>query len=309
MKLSKSIIAFLTISSDAQFGSVEQKRSKKRGALKRFGWKWPLCRDAENFCDCGGEIGSGSVKSGVISVGEVDEKNQNITSVPYGTKQKCMWHITVPKKHSIHMEFDRDYGFEVEYHNFCGFDKIHLLKGHYGPNQEGIEKIARFCGPRENGQPWDGARKVYAPVGMPFWDVPYNSESNKVTVAWDSDQSKNGMKGFKLRWWAVPDAARTADPFETLTETMQIMRDRILPLIQIQTTVPIKVRYRQTKQLNNVLTKLEKAVEEKGPNGEKSCSDMEVFMAPNDQLRSVCDINVHLIIVLTSIGISWSEHF
>ena len=50
MKLSKSIIAFLTISSDAQFGSVEQKRSKKRGALKRFGWKWPLCRDAENFC-------------------------------------------------------------------------------------------------------------------------------------------------------------------------------------------------------------------------------------------------------------------
>ena len=110
------------------------------------------------------------------------------------------------------MEFDRDYGFEVEYHNFCGFDKVHLLKGHYGPNQEGIEKIARFCGPRENGQPWDGARKVYAPVGMPFWDTPYNSESNKVTVAWDSDQSKNGMKGFKLRWWAVPDLERIEDP-------------------------------------------------------------------------------------------------
>ena len=50
MKLSNSIIAFLTISSDAQFGAVEQKRSKKRGALQRFGWKWPLCRDAENFC-------------------------------------------------------------------------------------------------------------------------------------------------------------------------------------------------------------------------------------------------------------------
>ena len=84
------------------------------------------------------------------------------------------------------------------------------------------------------------------------------------------------------------------------------MRDRILPLIKSQPTVPIRVRDRQRKHLETVLTKLEKAVDEKGPNGEKSCSDMDVFLAPNDQLRSVCDINV-LIIVLKN-GFSWSEH-
>ena len=151
------------------------------------------------------------MKSGVISVGEVDAANETIDKVPYGVKQTCMWHITVPKKHSIHMEFDRDYGFDVEYHNFCGFDKVHFFSGHYAPGQD-VQRIARFCGPREGGQPWDGARKIYSDTSMPFWDMAYNSQSHKVTVAWDSDQTKNGMKGFKLRWWAVPEGERAADP-------------------------------------------------------------------------------------------------
>lgn len=142
MKLSTSIIAYLSMvtDSDAQLA----KKSSKRQELTRFGWKWPKCRDIDN-CGCGGRIGSGSDKSGVISVGEVDEAGKNVTSVPYGIKQTCMWHITVPKKHSIHMEFDRDYGFEVEYHNFCGFDKVHLFAGHYAPGQD-VQRIGRFCG-------------------------------------------------------------------------------------------------------------------------------------------------------------------
>merc|ERR1712193_92162 len=116
MKLSASIITLLSVNTpttNAQVGG-----SKKRNALTRYGWKWPLCRDIDN-CGCGGRIGSGSVKSGVISVGEVDAANETIDKVPYGTKQTCMWHITVPKKHSIHMQFDTDYGFDVQYHNFC----------------------------------------------------------------------------------------------------------------------------------------------------------------------------------------------
>jgi len=207
MKLSTSIIAYLSLATEAQ---LPQKKSSKRAELTRYGWKWPKCRDIDN-CGCGGKIGSGSVKSGVISVGEVDAANETIDKVPYGTKQTCMWHITVPKKHSIHMEFDRDYGFDVEYHNFCGFDKVHFFSGHYAPGQD-VQRIARFCGPREGGQPWDGARKIYSDTSMPFWDMAYNSQSHKVTVAWDSDQTKNGMKGFKLRWWAVPEGERAADP-------------------------------------------------------------------------------------------------
>ena len=69
---------------------------------------------------------------------------------------------------------------------------------------------------------------------------------------------------------------------------MRIMRGRIEPLIRAQMTVPHRVRDRQLKQLNNVLNNLETAVDEKGPNGEKSCSDMETFLKPDEQLRSVC---------------------
>lgn len=288
MKLSTSIIAYLSMVTDSNAQLAPQRKSSKRQELTRYGWKWPKCRDIDN-CGCGGRIGSGSDKYGVISVGEVDEAGQNLTAVPYGIKQTCMWHITVPKKHSIHMEFDKDYGFEVEYHNFCGFDKVHLFTGHYAPGQD-VDRIGRFCGPRVGGQPWDGARKVYSEDNMPFWDSPYNSKSNKITVAWDSDQTKNGMRGFKLKWWAVPDQERiSADPFETLSATMTIMRDRIEPLIQNQMTVPHRVRFRQLKQLHNVLNKLERAVEEKGPNGEKSCSKMETFLAPDQQLRKILE--------------------
>ena len=83
-------------------------------------------------------------------------------------------------------------------------------------------------------------------------------------------------------------------PVETLSDTMRIMRDRIEPLIRGQLTVPHRARDRQLKQLHNVLNNLEKAVDEKGPNGEKSCSDMETFLAPDDQLRSV--VCTHLLI-------------
>ena len=81
------------------------------------------------------------------------------------------------------MQFDKDFGFDVEYHNFCGFDKVHLLSGHFGPDLT-FTKIARFCGPRPGvggNLPWDGKRKIFDDTGnMEFWDIPYVIASNKV---------------------------------------------------------------------------------------------------------------------------------
>ena len=73
----------------------------------------------------------------------------------------------------------------------------------------------------------------------------------------------------------------------TLKGSLELMRGQIEPLIINQPTLPIRVRDRQMSQLHNVLDKLEKAVETKGPNGEKSCSHMETFEPPNDKLRIV----------------------
>lgn len=164
----------------------------------------------ECISECGGRLGSGSEKSGVITVGVTDPAEMDENNIPYDRFQTCLWHITVPKKHKIQMQFDRDFGFNVEYHNFCGFDKLHVISGLYGPNEQ-FDRIARFCGPRDGfgtaGQPWDGARNMYRSPdkeNMPFWDVPYTFENNKVSIGWDSDQTKT-TGGFRLKWWAVEE--------------------------------------------------------------------------------------------------------
>jgi len=311
MKLSQTVIAFLAASS-----STEALKSKKRSSLQRYGWKWPLCRDITK-CQCGGEIGGGSEKSGTITVG-VSEDQVTKTAVQYSEKQSCMWHITVPKKHTIKMEFDRDYGFDVEYHNFCGFDKVHILSGHYGPGND-VSRIARFCGPSGMGkvgmQPWDGARKQFGAKwggGQPFWHKPYHANSNKITIGWDSDQS-TVKGGFKLKWWAVPDAPADEEEkeYDTLIGTMTLMRGKIEPLIRAQMQVPHRVRDRQYSQLVNVLDKLESAVDLKGPNGEKSCSDMETFEKPDERLGKILSEDHTLATWLSKTGpiVQYAEYY
>ena len=31
--------------------------------------------------------------------------------------------------HKVHLKFDTDYGFEMEWHNKCGYDKLHIYAG------------------------------------------------------------------------------------------------------------------------------------------------------------------------------------
>ena len=81
------------------------------------------------------------------------------------------------------MQFDKEFGFDVEYHNFCGFDKIHILEGHFGANQQ-FTKVGRFCGPRPgqigDRRPWDGRRQIFDDTGnMEFWDIPFVFNGHK----------------------------------------------------------------------------------------------------------------------------------
>jgi hypothetical protein len=256
----------------------------KRDQLGRYIWQWPSCRGLE-ACECGGAIGSGSVLSGEISIGA---ENSPPNHYEYNTKMKCMWHITVPKSYTIKMQFDQETGFDVEYHQTCGFDKVHILKGHYqSTNRDGLDKVGRFCGPRPgvNGpRPWDGTRKIFDKNSQPLWDEAHDIGSNKATVAWDSDQSHGG-NGWKLRWWAVQ--AQGGVRVDTLHDVVNIFVKKIIPEIRNQVAVQIRVKNNQVKQLNNVITKLEKAIAQKGPNGEKSCSDWTVWVPPNDALRDI----------------------
>ena len=91
------------------------------------------------------------------------------------------------------LRFDQSHNFGLEFHRKCGYDKLHLFKGNLA-EFEPKNRIARFCGPRQNGKngksrPWDGARKVKKNGGvLPMWDSEFDTDSNEVIVAVDFDQ-------------------------------------------------------------------------------------------------------------------------
>ena len=64
-------------------------------------------------------------------------------------------------------------------------------------------KYARLCGPKTNQTwPFDALRKL-GPLGgnsLEMWDVPFDTNSNKIYIAFDTDQSYH-FKGFKLNYW------------------------------------------------------------------------------------------------------------
>ena len=84
----------------------------------------------------------------------------------------------------------------MEYHNKCGYDKLHIFRGNLKTFDQ-TNRIARFCGPKQNGnnghsKPYDGANKVYETAGvLPMWDEAFDTGSNEVIVAVDFDQGKS----------------------------------------------------------------------------------------------------------------------
>ena len=76
----------------------------------------------------------------------------------------------------------------MEFHNKCGYDKLHIFKGNV-TDFEQTNRIARFCGPKTGDKPWDGSRKIKEINGeLAMWDSPYNTFSSQVIVAVDLDQ-------------------------------------------------------------------------------------------------------------------------
>jgi len=98
---------------------------------------------------------------------------------------------------------------------------------------------------------------------------------------------------------------------DTLQGALHIITEKIRPLIQDQNTVPIRVKRNQLKQLDNVMFRLEKAVSEKGPNGAKSCSEMDSWEPPSDKLRGLLLEDHTLEIWLSKDGpiVSYAEYY
>ena len=93
-------------------------------------------------------------------------------------------------------------------------------------------KYARLCGPKTNQTwPFDALRKL-GPLGenaLEMWDVPFDTNSNKIYIAFDSDQSYH-FKGFKLNYW-----------FESIThelgsfrQALFYLRDQLLADVRLE---------------------------------------------------------------------------
>ena len=113
----------------------------------------------------------------------------------YEILQNHIFQIQAPEGYTIKLKFDTDHGFKMEYHNKCGYDKLHIFKGSLATFDQ-TNRIARFCGPKQNGlngasKPFDGSKKVYETLNsLPMWDEAYDTHTNQVIVAVDFDQGE-----------------------------------------------------------------------------------------------------------------------
>ena len=91
----------------------------------------------------------------------------------------------------ITLKFDTKFGFGMEWHYMCGYDKLHIYTGSI-ENYGSTNRIARFCGPKANmgwTKPFDGTRQLRNIGGvLPMWDIPYETNTNEVIIGVDLDQ-------------------------------------------------------------------------------------------------------------------------
>ena len=94
----------------------------------------------------------------------------------------------------ITLQFDTKFGFGMEWHYMCGYDKLHIFTGSI-ENYGSTNRIARFCGPKANmgwTKPFDGTRQLRNIGGiLPMWDIPYETNTNEVIIGIDLDQGND----------------------------------------------------------------------------------------------------------------------
>jgi len=182
----------------------------------RYVWQTPSCLSNPDLCT--------KEETFTKSAGKIVLNQDN-----YNNFENSIYYIQVPEGKTIHLQFDQD-GFGLEWHNMCGYDKLHIFRGNRD-NFEKTNRIARFCGPKgDSGKPFDGSGKLMA-IGdvQPMWDTSVDAQSNEVIVAVDLDQDYNGYAGFTLKW----DAKWVEQPdYSEITELMdwaeETFLDRVL---------------------------------------------------------------------------------
>lgn len=99
-------------------------------------WWYPICLANPDRTSCNNNC----QKDYTSNSGKIIVDLQNFQNY-----QSCLWTITVDSGKSLEFQFDQSAGFDIEYHQFCGFDRLHIFSG--DKNGE-YHRHARLCGPK-----------------------------------------------------------------------------------------------------------------------------------------------------------------
>jgi hypothetical protein len=156
-------------------------------------------------------------KSGSISV----------DSSKYNSKVSCLWQFDLPPNYTLEFQFVGD--FDLEYHQKCGYDRVHIFSGEIDGD---MQRQGRFCGPKAGrGFPHDGTgNHIAMGDSMDFFTQPFDIRSNTAFVGFDADQSFIGS-GFTLEWNAVKmykyDFTDVFESHQFVTETAAFLFTKV----------------------------------------------------------------------------------
>ena len=186
-KKTEKMKLFSLLSITSVLGKVDRERGKGgRTDMSsiRSEWKDPVCVLNPVLCadDCG------PTRTFTSLEGEI-----NLSQSEYRSNKNCKWTIEVPPGKEIRLQWVR---MDLEWHKLCAFDKVHIVDMING------SRLGRWCGPRYHdpvNTPWDGERRFRRRCSnkgdrescepLPMWDNEFNTLSNKIVVAFDSDSS------------------------------------------------------------------------------------------------------------------------
>merc|ERR1712113_856331 len=184
MKLGFCVLGLVAAGKGGKGGKHGALNIGGEGEGDRFLWQTPLCLQGR---DCTTKVQKGTSGS-IVFDEELYNKNTNY-----------IFKIQTAANRKIKMKFDKSVGFDLEWHNKCGFDKVHIYSG----NEDDNKRFARLCGPKAGtSYPHDatGNLKFWKKTGkMAMWDWAVPVAIGDAFVAVDIDQSFQ-HKGFKLDW-------------------------------------------------------------------------------------------------------------
>ena len=189
----------------------------------------------------------------------------------YGAMESSLWTISAPSGWKIMIQFDQEHGFAIEYHRRCFYDKLFII------NKDRKSKFARLCGPKSNQSwPYDALRKI-SPLrsdSLEIWDVPFDTNSNLIYIAFDSDQSYH-FRGFKLNFWFE----KTKTKLNSFREGINFLKDQLLAIVRIgefktngARVVANRVRGISNSMIRSVATGMRHCT--KGPNHPAPCKHL-----------------------------------